>query len=187
MGYDHDMDPGHGEPGHIHDEMWTKNNMRGDHSNDTVVRTDDAYDTALTSDGTAVENEEGGGEALGAGAGALGGAAVGMAVGGPPGAVIYGFPPITLSRSLDTSVNVVWGYSSQVPASYGVLVWNSPSTSTRRASQTCPLPGPGERPIPRVTGPPLGPPVPPPVTQSPHQQPPLAPAVPAPVTLGPTG
>ena len=41
-------------------------------------------------DGTAIDNEEGGAEALGAGAGALGGAAVGMAVGGPPGAVVGG-------------------------------------------------------------------------------------------------
>lgn len=41
-------------------------------------------------DDTAPENEEGGREAIGAGAGALGGAAVGMAVGGPPGAVVGG-------------------------------------------------------------------------------------------------
>lgn len=38
-------------------------------------------------DGTAPENEEGGKEAFGAGAGALGGGAVAMAVGGPLGAV----------------------------------------------------------------------------------------------------
>src|SRR5436309_13911961 len=36
------------------------------------------------------DHDEHGGEAIGAGAGALGGAAVGMAVGGPPGAVAGG-------------------------------------------------------------------------------------------------
>ena len=54
---------------------------------------DDALDDATTGhthDDTAPENEEGGREAIGAGAGALGGAAVGMAVGGPPGAVVGG-------------------------------------------------------------------------------------------------
>ncbi len=63
-------DQGHGEPGHVHDENWNPKMM--------------------ATDGTAVENEESGNEALGAGAGALGGAAVGMAVGGPPGAVVGG-------------------------------------------------------------------------------------------------
>src|SRR4029077_9164683 len=45
---------------------------------------------AADPDGTALENEEHGHEAIGAGAGALGGAAVGMAVGGPVGAVVGG-------------------------------------------------------------------------------------------------
>src|SRR5688500_10231767 len=76
MDMGHDQDPGHGEPGHVHDEYWNRNMMRTD-------------DTTRT-DRTAVEYEEGGGEAIGAGAGALGGAAVGMAVGGPPGAVVGG-------------------------------------------------------------------------------------------------
>ncbi|HET9455726.1 MAG TPA: hypothetical protein VFO78_00185, partial [Candidatus Limnocylindrales bacterium] len=94
MGHDHDqdMDPGHGEPGHVHDEHWTKQNMRIDKDTDATYRTGDAYttDTTVRRDDTALENEEGGAEAMGAGAGALGGAAVGMAVGGPPGAVVGG-------------------------------------------------------------------------------------------------
>src|SRR5829696_9175572 len=53
-------------------------------TNETIVHdTDTTYvgrDTDLHDAGTAPENEEGGKEALGAGAGALGGAAVGMAV-----------------------------------------------------------------------------------------------------------
>ena len=54
---------------------------------ETYRRPEDARDEL---DDTAPENEEGGREAVGAGAGALGGAAVGMAVGGPPGAVVGG-------------------------------------------------------------------------------------------------
>jgi outer membrane lipoprotein SlyB len=98
MGHDdRDMDPGHGEPGHVHDEHWTKQNMRIDKDTDLPTRSGDTWssDTTTTgrtvrTDDTALENEEGGGEAIGAGAGALGGAAVGMAVGGPPGAVVGG-------------------------------------------------------------------------------------------------
>src|SRR3954454_774365 len=56
---------------------------------DRTLEPDDRYDRTA-GDGTAPENEEGGKEAMGAGAGALGGAAVGMAVGGPPGAVVGG-------------------------------------------------------------------------------------------------
>ena len=51
MGNDQ-WDPGHGEPGHVHDENWNRDALKAD-------------------DGTAVENEEGGKEAGGAGAGAL--------------------------------------------------------------------------------------------------------------------
>ena len=66
--------------------------------NDPAYRTDNVVDPTAPGytpvddlgDGTAVENEESGNEAIGAGAGALGGAAVGMAVGGPPGAVVGG-------------------------------------------------------------------------------------------------
>ena len=50
----------------------------------------DATSPQYDKDGTLIENEEGGNEAIGAGAGALGGAAVGMAVGGPVGAVVGG-------------------------------------------------------------------------------------------------
>lgn len=50
----------------------------------------DDRDRDLHPDETAPENQEGGTEALGAGAGALGGAAVGAAVAGPPGALVGG-------------------------------------------------------------------------------------------------
>ena len=83
MGNDQ-WDPGHGEPGHVHDENWNRHMMETDRGTDTT------YATRTDADGTAVENEEGGKEALGAGAGALAGAGVGMAVGGPPGAVVGG-------------------------------------------------------------------------------------------------
>jgi hypothetical protein len=87
-----------GHDRNVQDEHWTKDNMQIDKDTDATypterVRTGDAYATdrtVVTDNDTALENEEGGGEAIGAGAGALGGAAVGMAVGGPPGAVIGG-------------------------------------------------------------------------------------------------
>ena len=88
MGHDHDHDS---TTDHTHDETWTGDKLRTD--DDAVVNTNATTtynDTTLDSSGTAVENEEGGGEALGAGAGALAGAGVGMAVGGPPGAVVGG-------------------------------------------------------------------------------------------------
>jgi hypothetical protein len=52
--------------------------------------TDDLRDETWDETKTHHTKDEGGKEALGAGAGALGGAAVGMAVGGPPGAVVGG-------------------------------------------------------------------------------------------------
>jgi hypothetical protein len=66
MGYEKTTETVRREPGDVHDETWT----------DTKV--------------TDRDHDEGGGEAIGAGVGALGGAAVGMAVGGPPGAVVGG-------------------------------------------------------------------------------------------------
>src|SRR5688500_2436290 len=60
---------------------------RDDRLPDETLRTEKTY---TSTDDTAMENEEHGTEAVGAGAGALGGAAVGMAVGGPPGAVVGG-------------------------------------------------------------------------------------------------
>ena len=61
-----------------------------DHEHDTTTPHDHPHDSLVHDEGTAVDNEEGGKEAIGAGAGALGGAAVGMAVGGPIGAVVGG-------------------------------------------------------------------------------------------------
>ena len=64
-----------------------------DHDHDTTLPHDHDESIPVADrplGGTAPENEEGGTEALGAGAGALGGAAVGMAVGGPVGAVVGG-------------------------------------------------------------------------------------------------
>ncbi|HKG19848.1 MAG TPA: glycine zipper domain-containing protein [Candidatus Limnocylindrales bacterium] len=74
----------------LNDTNWNRKNMATD--DDVVTReTVTRYDRDTTDlDDTAAENEEGGGEAIGAGAGALGGAGVGMAVGGPPGAVVGG-------------------------------------------------------------------------------------------------
>lgn len=74
--HDATWDPGHDELGHVHDDAW-----KGE-----MLATDDPAVEPVDH----VENNEGGTEALGAGAGALGGAAVGMAVGGPPGAVVGG-------------------------------------------------------------------------------------------------
>jgi hypothetical protein len=80
--HDTGSDKGHGEPGHVHDETWNRN----------MMATDDPATT--TTDGTALENEEAGGEALGADAegltGGLVGAGLGGTVGGPPGAIIGG-------------------------------------------------------------------------------------------------
>ena len=64
--------------------------MGYDKSTDLDREREDIRDENWTNrkpDGT---KDEGGKEAMGAGAGALGGAAVGMAVGGPPGAVVGG-------------------------------------------------------------------------------------------------
>jgi hypothetical protein len=85
MGH-HDQDPGHGEPGHVHDETWNREMLATDDG--TTVRDDTVV--VDRSGGTAPENQEGGHEAMGAGAGALAGAGIGMAVGGPPGAVVGG-------------------------------------------------------------------------------------------------
>jgi hypothetical protein len=67
MGYEKTTERVERDPRDVHDETWTE--------------------TKVTDRGT---KDEGGKEAMGAGAGALGGAAVGMAVGGPPGAVVGG-------------------------------------------------------------------------------------------------
>jgi hypothetical protein len=67
MGYEKTTETVERDPRDVHDETWT--------------------DTTVADHGT---KNEGGKEAMGAGAGALGGAAVGMAVGGPPGAVVGG-------------------------------------------------------------------------------------------------
>jgi hypothetical protein len=67
MGYEKTTETVERDPRDVHDETWTE--------------------TKVTDHGT---KDEGGKEAIGAGAGALGGAAVGMAVGGPPGAVVGG-------------------------------------------------------------------------------------------------
>jgi hypothetical protein len=67
MGYEKTTETVERDPRNVRDETWT--------------------DTRATDHGT---KNEGGKEAMGAGAGALGGAAVGMAVGGPPGAVVGG-------------------------------------------------------------------------------------------------
>jgi hypothetical protein len=100
MGQQDEWDPGHGEPGHVHDEQWNRHMMETDDGTTVretdVTRTDvdgNMYadrTTVVEDNGTAPDNQEGGKEAIGAGAGALAGAGVGMAVGGPPGAVIGG-------------------------------------------------------------------------------------------------
>jgi hypothetical protein len=87
------FDPGHGEPGHVHDETWNRHMMETDDG--TTVREDTTYAKRTNADETTVVdrgngNKEGGREAVGAGAGALAGAGAGMVVGGPPGAVIGG-------------------------------------------------------------------------------------------------
>ena len=100
MGQYDELDPGHGEPGHVHDERWNRRMMETDDGT-TVRETDVTRTTAdgstyadrttvVEGNGTAAENQEGGKEAVGAGVGALGGAGIGMAVGGPVGAVVGG-------------------------------------------------------------------------------------------------
>jgi len=100
MGQYDELDPGHGEPGHVHDEQWNRHMMETDDGT-TVGETDVTRTTAdgstyadrttvVDGNGTAAENHEGGKEAVGAGVGALGGAGIGMAVGGPVGAVVGG-------------------------------------------------------------------------------------------------
>src|SRR6476659_1184200 len=100
MGQNDELDPGHGEQGHVHDEQWNRHMMETDDG--TSVRETDVTrttadgstyadrTTVVDGNGTAAENHEGGKEAVGAGVGALGGAGIGMAVGGPVGAVVGG-------------------------------------------------------------------------------------------------
>ena len=56
MGH-HDLDPGHGEPGHVHDENWNREMMATDDG--TTVREDTTY-TRTVSDGTTVVDRNGG-------------------------------------------------------------------------------------------------------------------------------
>ena len=108
MGQYDEFDPGHGEPGHVHDEQWNRHMMETDDG--TTVRETDVTrtttdgstyadrTTVVDGNGTAPENREGGKEAVGAGVGALGGAGIGMAVGGPVGAVVGGASARSVAR-----------------------------------------------------------------------------------------
>jgi len=88
--------------------------------------------------------------------------------------------PLRLSSAPDLRLPIYTGEKRESPPSYGFIWLPTPGAQAPSEEEFCPTPGPGEKPIPGVTGPPVEPPVPPPAADLPGPGAPPEPPVPQP-------